>query len=59
MSAALMLGIGDDGLIHQWRWTMGEAMVRVCDGVESTNVELWTRDQHGSAKGCERCEAKR
>ena len=51
-----LAGIGDDGRVHRWRWTMGEAMRRMCDGVESTNVELWTRDQHSDREACVPCK---
>lgn len=35
---AEMLGIGDDGKLHWWRWTMGEEMQRLCDNVIAVNV---------------------
>lgn len=56
---ALMAGIGDDGRIHQWRWTMGEAMVRVCDRVEAADVELYAHDKHGDREACVTCKEAR
>lgn len=50
-----MAGIGDDGRIHQWEWTFGEAMVRACDRVEATDVELFARDKHGEREACAGC----
>jgi hypothetical protein len=52
---ARMAGVGDDRRVHWWTWTPEEPMVRVCDGVESTDVELYARDQHGDRKACETC----
>lgn len=59
LGTAPVQGIGDDGRVHKWRWTMGEPMVRVCDGIESTNVELYARDKHGDRDACAVCKEKR
>ena len=52
---ARMAGVGDDARVHWWAWTPEEPMVRVCDGVESTDVDLYARDKHGTLLGCEDC----
>lgn len=59
LGTAPVQGIGDDTLLHWWRWTMGEAMTRLCDDVESTDVELYARDLHGDRDACVTCGEKK
>lgn len=54
-----MVGIGDDGRAHWWRFAGGEELTRACDGIVAVNVEMWTRDKHAGAETCGACDRER
>jgi hypothetical protein len=51
-----MLGLGDDGRTHWWKFSGDEALTRSCDGVVAVNVKMYARDKHGHAAHCDACE---
>lgn len=50
-----VLGLGDDGRVHWWRFVGSEELTRACDGVTAVNVELYARDKHGECGMCRAC----
>ena len=55
MGAVMIYALGDDGCVHAWKPTAGEACKRVCDGTAATNIEVVTEQDRKARRWCHKC----